>query len=95
MPFEKIDLVFIDGNHRRDALLEYFNKLSPYFHNDTIAVIDDIYWSADMEAGWRELINMPVVTQSVDCYQFGLLLFRNDFLQKQHHKIRLPFKAVL
>ena len=95
LPFEKIDLVFIDGNHRHDALIEYFNKLAPYFHNDTIAVIDDIYWSADMQAGWQELINMPGVTQSVDCYQFGLLFFKHDFLQKQNHKICLPLKSIL
>lgn len=95
LPFDSVDLVFIDGNHRKDALLYYYEKLSPYFHSDTIAVIDDIYWSADMEAGWNALINQQAVTQSVDCYQFGLLFFKTDFLYKQHHKVRLPIKAFL
>ncbi|HUR30172.1 MAG TPA: class I SAM-dependent methyltransferase [Saprospiraceae bacterium] len=94
LPFNSIDLVFIDGNHRKDALVDYYQQLAPYFHADTIAVIDDIYWSKDMQAGWRELINMQAVTQSVDCYQFGILIFKKDFLQKQHHKVRLPLKSL-
>jgi hypothetical protein len=48
-----------------------------------------------MTRGWHELINYPEVTQSVDCFHFGLIFFRNDFIGQENHKIRLPIKMML
>jgi predicted O-methyltransferase YrrM len=85
----KYDLVFIDGNHRSTAVKSYMEILLPHIHPDSIIVVDDIYWSPDMREGWRELIHLPAVTQSVDCFRFGMLFFRPDFLAKEHHRIIL------
>jgi predicted O-methyltransferase YrrM len=90
----KIDILFLDGNHRSAALLFYYEKLKNRFSANTIVIVDDIYWSKDMHLGWSKLIAMPEVTQSVDCFQFGLLFFRNEFLEKEHHRICLPVKSV-
>jgi predicted O-methyltransferase YrrM len=87
------DLVFLDGHHLSSPLLSYYGKLKKYFSTKTIVVVDDIYWSADMQSGWQQLIRMPEVTQSVDCFHFGLLFFSADFLQKEHHRIRIPLSA--
>jgi predicted O-methyltransferase YrrM len=83
------DLVFIDGNHRSSALLDYFTIIKKHIHQRSIVVIDDIYWSRDMQEGWQQLKLHPEVTQSVDCFRFGLLFFTPDFLAKEHHRIIL------
>ena len=91
----KLDIVFLDGNHVSTALINYYEKLKPRFTPRTIVIIDDIYWSRDMQEGWKKLIAMPEVTQSVDCFQFGVLFFRNEFLNKEHHVLRAPLKSVI
>jgi len=90
----KIDLLFLDGNHRATATLDYFENLKKRFTPNTIIIVDDIYWSKDMYQGWQKLIAMPEVTQSVDCFQFGILFFRNEFLNKENHVLRTPMKSL-
>ncbi|MGQ9862928.1 MAG: O-methyltransferase [Bacteroidia bacterium] len=46
------DLVFIDGNHRRDALENYLHLLQPKTH---IFVLDDIRYNAGMRQAWLHL----------------------------------------
>lgn len=83
------DLIFVDGNHRAEAVLSYFDKIKSHIDTTSVIVIDDIYWSTDMQSGWQELIHQPEVTQSVDCFRFGLLFFNVDFLAKEHHRVIL------
>jgi predicted O-methyltransferase YrrM len=90
---KKIDLLFLDGNHNSKALLHYFEKLKTNYSGNTIVLVDDIYWSKDMHEGWRQLIAKPEVTQSIDCFHFGMLFFRKEFLEKENHRIRLPLKS--
>ncbi len=89
-----IDLLFIDGNHRAESLHNYYHALSPFFNEKTIVIIDDIYWSKNMQSAWCELIARSEVTQSVDCFHFGILFFNPDFLTKENHSIRLPFRSI-
>jgi predicted O-methyltransferase YrrM len=90
----KIDLLFLDGHHQSAALLRYYDALKNRFTPGTIVIVDDIYWSKDMNKGWKKLIAMPEVTQSADCFQFGVLFFRNEFLAKEHHTLRVPLRAL-
>ena len=90
----RLDIVFLDGNHLSSAIIHYYEKLKTRFTPRTMVIIDDIYWSIDMQNGWKKLINMPEVTQSVDCFQFGVLFFRTEFLHKEHHILRAPLKSV-
>jgi len=92
---QPIDLLFLDGHHESKALLRYYNALLPRMHEDTVIIIDDIYWSEDMTLGWATLQALPDVTQSVDCFRFGLLFRNPDFLEKAHHRIRLPWRVYL
>ena len=89
-----IDILFLDGHHISSALIEYFIKLKPRFTSETVVVVDDIYWSKDMHEGWLHLIREPEVTQSVDCFYFGLLFFKSEFFQKEHHLTHLPVLRV-
>ena len=89
-----IDILFLDGNHQSKALLEYYHALKHLYQPETVIVVDDIYWSADMQTGWNELMALEEVTQSVDCYHFGLLFFNKGFLQKENHVVKLPLRSV-
>ena len=42
---EKFDLIYFDGNHQKQATLEYFQKLLPLAHNDSVFIFDDIHSS--------------------------------------------------
>lgn len=85
--FEKLDLVFIDGNHKEKPTLSYFNSLLPKLHADSLVVIDDIYWSKGMEKAWKEIIAHKEVSISIDLFRAGILLFRKD-IEKQHFTLR-------
>lgn len=80
----KVDLVFMDGDHRYDATLAYFNTILPYLHQHSIVVIDDIHWSEGMTQAWNELRKHPRVKLSIDLYRMGLLFFNEDFRQQQN-----------
>jgi predicted O-methyltransferase YrrM len=83
-----IDLAYIDGNHRYQPTINYFNQLLPKIHNDSILVFDDIHWSAEMEKAWEEIKQHPEVHCTVDIFFLGFVFFRSAFKVKQHFTIR-------
>ncbi|WPR71293.1 class I SAM-dependent methyltransferase [Flavobacterium sp. NG2] len=80
-------LIYFDGNHSKKATLDYFERLLPTVHNDTVWIFDDIHWSAEMEEAWKEIKNHPKVKVTIDTYQWGLVFFRYE-QPKQHFIIR-------
>jgi predicted O-methyltransferase YrrM len=74
----KLDYVFFDGDHRRDATLEYFRQCLDHAHNDSLFVFDDIHWSAEMEQAWEIIKEHPRVTVSIDMFFIGLVFFRKE-----------------
>jgi len=85
---EKLDLVFIDGNHNKERTLEYFEELIPLTSENSVFILDDIYWSEEMTEAWEEISKHPEVTVSIDTYHWGLIFFRKT-QPKQHFKIRV------
>lgn len=83
----QLDLVFIDGNHRYQPTMDYFNLCLKQANENSIFIFDDIYWSDEMKRAWDELKEHPQVTQSIDLYQFGYVFFRKEFKEKQHWKL--------
>lgn len=77
---KQIDLAFIDGNHRKEASLHYFEHLLACCHTQSILVFDDIYWSEEMEQAWNSIKAHPRVKLSIDLFHFGLVFFREEFL---------------
>lgn len=81
----KPGLVFIDGNHRRDAILKYFKSMVEISDNNTVVVIDDIYYSKGMEEAWNEIKQNENVSVTVDIFRMGIVFFRrginhNDYI---------------
>lgn len=85
---KKIDLAFIDGNHRKEATIKYFEWSLDIIHNDSILVFDDIHWSDGMKKAWDTIKNHPRVTASIDLYFMGIVFFRDDFQENRHLRIR-------
>ncbi|HET7732429.1 MAG TPA: class I SAM-dependent methyltransferase [Paludibacter sp.] len=83
----KLDFVFIDANHKSEAILRYFNLCLSKVHSNTVIVIDDIYWSSDMEKAWKVIKNHPQVMSTIDLFQLGIVFFNMD-LNKKHYKMR-------
>jgi predicted O-methyltransferase YrrM len=84
---DRADLVFVDGNHRREPTIRYFNQLLPLSHNDSIFIFDDIHWSREMEDAWEEIRNHEAVRASIDLFHFGIILFRAEFIEKRNFGI--------
>jgi predicted O-methyltransferase YrrM len=85
---QQLDLVYFDGNHRKEPTLAYFKMCLEKAHDDSLFIFDDIHWSAGMEEAWQELIGHPSVTVSIDLYQLGLIFFRKG-LTKQHFTLKV------
>ena len=78
----KPDLIFIDGNHRKEPTLDYFNTLLPYCHNNTVIIFDDISWSKGMNEAWETIKSHPKVTATIDLFKLGIVFFKKE-LTKQ------------
>lgn len=85
----KVDLAFIDGNHRKMPTLRYFQLLLQKSNDQSIFIFDDIHWSKEMEDAWREIKDHPSVTLTIDLFFIGLVFFKKDFKANQHFVIRV------
>ena len=83
-----IDLAFIDGNHRQQPTIDYFNSILSRTNQFSIVILDDIHWSAEMEQAWITIKNHPSVKCSVDLFFIGIIFFRDDFKEQQHFTVR-------
>ncbi|WP_374959030.1 O-methyltransferase [Gilvibacter sp.] len=82
------DLVYLDGGHTKDFTLFTFKQLLPKLHNDSLLILDDIYWSAAMTEAWQQIKAHPEVTVTIDSFHWGWVFFRKE-QPKQHFVLRL------
>lgn len=83
----RVDFVFFDANHTFDATISYFELCAAKAHRNSVFVVDDIYWSEDMEKAWKKIMNHPRVTSTIDLFRVGIVFFNTD-LYKKHYKMR-------
>ncbi len=69
-------LVFIDGNHRKDPVVDYFYQMSEKSGNNTVIIIDDIHNSKEMEDAWNIIRQHEKVTTTIDINRIGIVFFR-------------------
>lgn len=84
---EKVDMVFIDGNHKKDATLRYFDECLAHIQNNSILVFDDIHWSKGMRSAWENIRQHPSVRVSIDLFSIGIVFFRKE-LSKEDFILR-------
>lgn len=83
----QFDFAFVDGNHRKEPTLQYFQQLLNHSTNQAILVFDDIHWSSEMEAAWSVIQNDPAVTITIDLFFIGIVFINDDIKVKQHFTI--------
>ncbi len=85
---QKVDLAFIDGNHRKEPTLEYFEQLLNLSTSSTLIILDDIHWSSGMEDAWEQIKKHPKVTLTIDLFFIGIVCMNYDIKVKQHFSLR-------
>lgn len=85
---QKFDLIYIDGNHEKDATITYFNSLVKTINNDSLIILDDIHWSKGMTEAWEEIKLNKKVTVTIDSFFWGFAFFKKEQV-KQHFNVRL------
>lgn len=82
--FDKLDFVFIDGNHRKEPTLKYFEQCLNKAHTNSVFVFDDIHWSKDMEKAWAEIKRNPKVRVSIDIFRMGIIFLNTELSYQQY-----------
>jgi len=80
----KIHFALMDANHRYEPTIRYFNLLARRMADKGIIVMDDIYYTEEMNQAWKEVCNHPLVYGSVDLFRCGILFF-DPTLNRQHY----------
>ncbi len=79
-------LAFVDGNHRKESVLKYFDLLSGKANRQSIVIFDDIRWSSEMFEAWNIIKEKKEVKVSVDLFFMGIVFFSSSG-DKQHFVI--------
>lgn len=82
------DLIFFDGNHSKEATIQYFELCLSAANNNSLFLFDDIHWSEEMEVAWEYIKQHEKVKVTIDTYQWGFVFFRKE-QQKEHFTIRV------
>ena len=85
---ESVDFAYIDGNHTKEATINYFNQLLPKCNEHSILIFDDINWSDGMQEAWRYIKIHKQVKLSIDLFFVGIVLFRKEQQQQEHFVVR-------
>lgn len=81
------DFIFIDANHRYEPLMRYFELCVNHIGDDSVIVVDDIYWSPGMEQAWKAIQEHPKVKTTIDIFHMGIVFF-HPMLTTKHYKVR-------
>jgi predicted O-methyltransferase YrrM len=84
---KKYDLILLDGNHRGDATMNYFQWVIKHIQNDGVLIVDDIRWSESMYSAWKKITQHEAATLTLDLFTLGLVFFNKRF-SKENFKIR-------
>lgn len=69
-------LVFIDGNHKKEATVRYFREMAAISGNETVIIIDDIHLTKEMEEAWEEIRKSENVSFTISVFRMGMVFFR-------------------
>ncbi len=79
---DRVDFAYIDGNHRKEPTLNYFNWLLEKSHEQTILIFDDIHWSNEMDKAWQLIKSNDKVSVTIDLFHLGLFSLEKNKLSK-------------
>jgi len=85
--FPRLDLLYLDGDHRAAASYGYFLQCLEKAASGTIFIVADIHWSTEMEASWARMRAHPRVRGSLDLFRLGFLFFDERLTHPVHADI--------
>ena len=68
----KINLVFIDGHHDKEATIKYYKDIKPFLAKDAIVIFDDISWSDGMKEAWNTIIEDSTIKKFENLEKLGI-----------------------
>jgi predicted O-methyltransferase YrrM len=80
-------MVFIDGNHRKEPVMKYFEMIAQKSSGNTVVVIDDIYHSPEMKDAWQSIKSHKKVSVTIDVFRMGIVFFREG-INSNHFIVR-------
>lgn len=83
-----VDILFMDGNHRKEPTLLYLKTVLPYLSEDASVIVDDIYWSKEMTEAWREMTREKAFNLTLDFFHFGILK-KTKRKEREYFRLRL------
>lgn len=81
------DLAYLDGDHRKESTISYYEMLADKRGEKSLIVLDDIHWSKGMAEAWDEICRPCENKVTIDLYHKGLVFFREG-LSAQHYILR-------
>jgi len=69
---DPVDYAYIDGNHRYQPTIDYFNLIWRHTAEDALFVFDDIRWSGEMKLAWQRIATDPRVALAVNFHSMGV-----------------------
>ncbi len=77
-------LVFLDGNHRKEPTWNYFVKIAKISDPETVVIIDDINYSAEMNEAWSLIKKHEKVSVTIDIFRMGIVFFRKGTVRQNY-----------
>jgi predicted O-methyltransferase YrrM len=78
------DLIWIDGNHRYEPTMHYFQQLLPYLSTQGVFVFHDIFLNREMTRAWEQIKRHPQVTTSIELFEMGWAFIHPHYPRTTH-----------
>ena len=65
-------LIYIDGNHTKEATLRYYSVFATQFGINPILIFDDINWSKEMRGAWKIISQQAPGGTLIDLFFMGI-----------------------
>lgn len=70
----EVGFAFVDGHHRLEPTLDYFERIVRQLSRPGVILLDDIRWSEEMGQAWSRISADPRVALALDLHGLGLCL---------------------
>ena len=83
-----IGIAYVDGNHRYEPTMQYFNLLLTKSDEHSIFIFDDIHWSSEMEKAWAEIKADARIALTIDLFYIGIVFLKKGNKEKENFTIK-------
>jgi predicted O-methyltransferase YrrM len=77
-------IIFIDGDHRKESVMRYYEKVKEFTDDKSVVIFDDIHISAEMGEAWDLIKNDKKISISIDINRFGIVFFREGMTRTDY-----------